>query len=132
MIPCHACGADASTGWIHGFVPSPDNLKMGLCREHDTPDNRKLVKAAWRTLMQREIQAMTDVSGHKAGGSGRLRLDIVFIGGGQVTQECLDCIATPQGTLQVLLPDGTLRFYPLPQIRRYDLRPALTPAAEKA
>ncbi|HEU6436875.1 MAG TPA: hypothetical protein VE028_05440 [Nitratidesulfovibrio sp.] len=132
MIPCHACGADASTGWIHGFVPSPDSLKMGLCREHDTPDNRKLVKAAWRALMQREIQAMTDVSGYKAGGSGRLRLDIAFIGGGQVTQECLDCTATPQGTLQVLLPDGTLRFYPLPQIRRYDLRPALTPAAEKA
>ena len=33
MIPCLACGADASTGWVHGFVPSPDSLKMGLCRE---------------------------------------------------------------------------------------------------
>ncbi len=109
MIPCHVCGADASTGWALGFVPSPDNLKMGLCRAHDTPDNRKLVKTAWRA-----------------------RLDIAFIDGGTVTQDCLECIATPQGTLHVLLPDGTLRFFPLPQIRRYDLRPVPAPAAEKA
>lgn len=131
MIPCHVCGADASTGWALGFVPSPDNLKMGLCRAHDTPDNRKLVKTAWRALMEREIRAMNELSGHKVGAPQRWRLDIAFIDGGTVTQDCLECIATPQGTLQVLLPDGTLRFFPLPQIRRYDLRPVPAPAAEK-
>lgn len=132
MIPCQACGADASTGWIHGLVPSPDSLKMGLCREHDTPDNRKLVKAAWRMLMEREIRTMTDVSGHRAGGSARMRLTVAFVGGGALTLECLDCTPTPQGTLQALLPDGTLRFFPLAHIRSYDVCPMPTPTAGKA
>jgi hypothetical protein len=132
MIPCLACGADASTGWVHGFVPSPDSLKMGLCREHDTPDNRKLVKAAWRALMEREIRAMNEVSGHKAGAPQVWRLEVAFIDGGEVTHDCLDCTPTPHGTLQVLLPDRTLRFFPLAQIRRYDLRPVPAPTAGKA
>lgn len=121
MIPCLACGADASTGWVHGFLPSPDSLKLGLCREHDSPDNRKLVKAAWRSLMEREIRVMNELSGYKAGAPVRWRLDIAFIDGGEVTLECLHCAPTQHGTLQVLLPDRTLRFYPLAQVRRYDL-----------
>ncbi len=136
-VPCYICGADAGQGgWIQGFIPSSSTLKMGLCREHDTPENRQVVTAAWQDLLQREIVRMATLDEHKATPSQLWRLEIAFVDGGSLHLESLGCTSA-QDTLQVILPDKSLRFFPLVHIRQYALRPlspdaAAIPASMKA
>lgn len=121
MVPCHLCGRDAGGGWIHGFVPSPDRLKVGLCLEHDSPDHRRVVKAVWQRLMEREIATLNTCNAHHAGPPRLRRLHVTFVEGGSVTTDCLSCETPDSTTLRVLLPDGTLRFHPLSRIRTWEI-----------
>ena len=131
-IPCAICGADAGQdGWVQGFIPSAGSLKMGLCREHDTPDNRRVVIAAWQKLLQREIANMAALEEHRAASPQVWRLEIDFTDGGSVCLESLGC-TSGKDTLQVILPDKSLRFFPLIHVRHYSLRPLPPEAATKA
>ncbi len=121
MVPCHLCGKDAVGGWIHGFVPSPDRLKVGLCPEHDSPDHRRVVRAVWRRLMEREVATLNTCNAHHAGPPQLRRLHVTFVEGGSVTTDCLSCETPDTNTLRVLLPDGTLRFHPLSRIRTWEI-----------
>lgn len=126
MVPCHLCGKDAVGGWIHGFVPSPDRLKVGLCTEHDTAAHRSVVKSAWRRLMEREVETLTACNEYRAGGPSLWRLRLTFIEGGMAEVTCVSCAPDERGALRSLLPDGTLRFYPLARIKSWEISPCPT------
>lgn len=123
MIPCHVCGKDTTGGWTHGFIPSPDSLKVGLCSKHDSPGERLHAMAAWRKLMEREVADLAVSSAHRAGGPGRWLLRVSFMEGGYAETPCLACEPDGQGALVVHLIDGTLRFFPVSRIRHWDLTP---------
>lgn len=127
MIPCHICGKDAGPGGrIKGFVPAPDSQKLALCPEHDTPENRKKLRADWHLMMLRSIRTATEVTAHQTL-RGKLRfLHIQFTGGGSLNMPCVDAAPTDHGTLKVTTPEGALSFFPMQHIRRYDLSPLET------
>lgn len=122
MIPCHICGKDASTGWTKGFSPAPDNQKLALCAEHDTPKNRLLVSRAWRELHERDISAMTAVARHKAAPALQV-VSVHFTGGGMLSFTCTACTPTAQGTLRIEDADGKQTYIPMQHIREYTIRP---------
>jgi len=120
-VPCYICGTDVGSGWIQGFIPSANAHKLGLCGLHDSPENRQKVVRAWQVLVQAEINRITEAEAYKIGSQERQELEITFIDGGRVLVECLNC-TNAQETLQVVLLDKSLRFYPLNHIRQYALR----------
>lgn len=123
MVPCQVCGKDATGGWIHGFVPSPDSLKVGLCPEHDTQAARRVMKAHWRKLMQREIAAYNTTNEQQHGRVEQQMLALRFVDGGTQEFVCAGCTVQAGVTLQVLLPDGTLRFFPVSRLQQWQLTP---------
>ncbi len=134
MLPCFICGKDASTGWIKGFVPSPDSQKLALCREHDIPENRGKVIHEWFKLMKANYQTLATVEaqrGNRAatGGEGPSGTDpglprlmhIRFVVGGYMSLPCLKYEVTPNGTLEVETPEGRLQSFPLQHVKSYEL-----------
>ena len=123
MIPCQVCGKDASLGWVKGYTPSPDSQKLALCTKHDSPDNRRKLLGLWQEFMLKTIHTATQVAAYQAV-RGHLRLlTIQFTAGGSLSIPCVDATPTEHGTLKVAGPDGTLSFFPMQQIRRYDVSP---------
>ena len=123
MIPCHICGKDASLGWIKGFAPAPDSQKMALCPEHDTEDNRRRLITAWHLFMIRRIQTTTRISAYQATRGNLHLLTVHFSGGGSLSMPCLQVSETKHGTLKAESPEGEISFFPMAQIRKYDLTP---------
>ena len=50
-------------------------------------------------------------------------LSIHFNAGGSLSLPCLEASVTEQNTLKVTAPDGSLSFFPMQHIKRYDLTP---------
>lgn len=124
MIPCHICGKDASTGWIKGFAPAHDSQKMALCAEHNTQDNRLAVAVAWQNMLRRDIALATSLARQRAESEPQV-LSVHFTGGGMLSFTCVDCQATPHGSLRIEAADGSQTFIPLQHVREYVLRPLL-------
>ncbi len=123
MIPCHICGKDASLGWVKGFIPAPDSQKLALCAEHDTEANRAELVKAWHLMMIKGIRTATEVAALQATKGSPQMLTLHFTAGGSLSLPCVSSEITPHGTLKAKGPDGTLSFFPVQQIKRYDLTP---------
>jgi len=123
MLPCAICGKDAAAGWVAGYVPAPDSQKMALCPEHDSLENRRRIYTAWTEAMRQEFATAARVAAYQAARNSLSLLTIYFSSGGSVALPCLACSQTGHNTLQVHNRDGSLSFFPMQQIRRYDLAP---------
>lgn len=123
MIPCHICGKDSGAHWVTGYVPAPDSQKMALCAEHDTPANRKALHLAWYEAMVENIKTATENAAYFATRGALFMLSIHYSAGGSLSLPCLEATVTDHGTLKVTAPDGSLSFFPMRSIRRYDLTP---------
>jgi len=122
MLPCFICGKDAATGWIEGFVPSPDSQKLALCSEHDNAANRLAVSDAWREMIRKNIAEQMAVAKHKAKPIIQTAC-VRFSAGGMLSFLCTACLPTGQGTLRIDHLDGERTFIPMQQVREYSLRP---------
>jgi hypothetical protein len=122
MIPCYICKKDASAGWTTGFAPAPDSQKLALCAEHDTPENRRKVEAAWRELQEKDLAAYAQVTRQKAAPHIQVA-SVRFAGGGMLSFTCTSAEPTPQGTLRIEQADGSQTFIPMQHIINYALRP---------
>lgn len=122
VIPCRVCEQDASTGWVIGFPPAPAGQKMGLCKAHDTPENRALVTKAWQDAQVRGLSRIASAAAHKAG-DDRLSVRVRFTAGGLLEFTCRACFPTDHSTLCLESFDGERTFIPLEQIREYTVRP---------
>lgn len=120
MVNCLICGKDAAQGWITGLPPAPDSQKVGLCQEHDTPDNRVLAEDRWRKIMEQAVEIERESEAlHLAGAPVQpLTLEILFIDGGRIDVLCKS-FHTTDDVLEVTTPENRLIFYPLRHIRRY-------------
>jgi len=123
MIPCHICRHDSETHWVTGYPPAPDSQKMALCKVHDTPENRSALRAAWQQSMLQSIETTTRNTAYFATRSVLFMLSIHYTAGGGLTLPCLDAIITAHNTLKVTAPDGTISFFPMQHIARYNLSP---------
>lgn len=123
MIPCHICGKDSGAHWVAGYIPAPDSQKMALCAKHDTPDNRKKLHGAWSEAMEESIKTATKNAAYFAARNTFFMLSIHFSAGGSLNLPCMEAVTTEQNTLKVIAPDGSLSFFPMQHIKRYDLTP---------
>ena len=130
MIPCLICGKDSGTHYVTGFVPAPDSQKMALCAQHDAPENRRKLHALWQATMEESIRRMTANAAYLVTRSRLRMLTISFSGGGSLSLPCLDCSVTDHNALKVTAPNGSLSFFPMQHIRRYDLHAVFTEQAE--
>ena len=122
MIPCQICGKDSGAHWVTGYIAASDNQKMALCAQHDTPENRKGIHMAWQFAMMKSIESATRNAAYFAMRNTLRMLTIAFSGGGSLSVPCLECEVTEHSALKVTAPDGSLSFFPMQHIRRYDLR----------
>ncbi len=122
MIPCHVCGADASTGWIKGFPPAPDSQKLALCKHHNTAENRALTRADWQKMHTAQIGTVVQVATHKAAPHTQMAI-VYFNGGGMASFACISCAPTPQGTLHIDELNGTQTYIPMQHVRNYAVQP---------
>ena len=129
MIPCQICGKDSGAHWVTGYIPAPDSQKMALCAKHDSPENRKEIRAAWYKTMVQAIKTVTQNAAYFATGGALFMCGIQFSAGGSLSLPCLEAAVTEQNTLKVIAPDGTVSFFPMQHIRRYDLTPMQKPGA---
>jgi hypothetical protein len=125
MIPCHICGDDSGAHWVAGFIPAPDSQKMALCSTHDTPENRNDLRLAWHRAMAEIIKTAAQNAAYFATRGALSMLSIHYVSGGSLCLPCLDAVVTDRNTLKVLAPDGSLSFFPMQHIKRYDLSPLL-------
>ena len=123
MLPCAICGKDAATGWIVGFAPAPDSQKMALCPLHDSPDNRRRILRAWKETIRREMANAARIAAYQAARIPLFLLTIYFSSGGSVSLPSLACEQTDHNTLKVHNQDGSVSFFPMQQVRRYDMAP---------
>ena len=122
MIPCRVCEKDASTGWVKGFAPAPDSLKMALCATHDTPENRALVTKTWHETQVRALSRTISFAAKKAGDAPQM-VQVRFNAGGMLTFTCRACFPTEHKTLCLESLDGARTYIPLEHIREYTVRP---------
>ena len=123
MLPCAICGKDAANGWVAGYVPAPDSQKMALCAAHDSPENRMRLQQAWNEAMRQEFITSARIAAYQAARTSLSLLTIYFSSGGTVSLPCLSCSQTSHNTLKVHNRDGSVSFFPMQQIRRYDVAP---------
>ncbi|SBV93924.1 conserved hypothetical protein [uncultured delta proteobacterium] len=123
MIPCHICGKDSGAHWVTGYIPAPDSQKMALCGTHDTPENRNRLRLAWYTAMVEAIRTATQNAAYFATRGALFMLSIHYSAGGSLNLPCLEAAVTDHNTLKVTAPDGSLSFFPMQHIKRYDLTP---------
>ena len=120
MVKCHICHAPVLAGWVCGIVPAGDTMKLGLCEEHDTPDNRELVRESWAELLQnkvRQSRSLAERETTKRAASYEVR--IRYMDGGLVTVPCRAYDVSKDRQLLVLKQDGEFDFYPLEHIRQF-------------
>ncbi len=122
MILCRVCGKDASTGWVKGHVPAPDSLKMALCSEHDTPENRAAVTKDWHQAQVRALDRRVKLAAEKTGAVPQT-VQVRFSAGGLRSFTCRACFPTEHNTLCLEGLDGARTYIPLDQIREYTVRP---------
>lgn len=123
MIPCQLCGRDSKGHWLVGFIPAPDSQKLALCAEHDTAENRNDIQKLWQQQQVSEIALQGQNRLHFMREAELFMLSIYFTAGGGLTLPCREATITPQNTLKVVSPDGTLDFFPMQQILRYTMTP---------
>lgn len=123
MIPCHICGKDSGAHWVTGYIPAPDSQKMALCAEHDTPANRNEIRMAWYGTMVNTIRTATQTAAYFATRGALFMLSIHYMAGGSLNLPCLEATVTERNTLKVTAPDGSVSFFPMQHIKRYDLTP---------
>lgn len=121
MIPCHVCGKNASPGWVVGFPPAPDSLKMGLCPEHDTESMRETVFSLWQDMLSGRIGAKNTATAPAP--LLDLQVTVLFIAGGSMSFLCEQHTVTSQGTLELQQKNGGSTFIPLHQIKSYTVKP---------
>ena len=129
MIPCHVCGEDSGAYWVTGYVPAPDSQKMALCSKHDTPENRRALHFAWYDAMRNAIKTATQNAAYFTTRGTLFMVHIHFSAGGSLSQPCTSVEITEQNTLKVVAPDGTMSFFPMQHVRRYDVMPMVKEAA---
>lgn len=125
MIPCHICGKDSGAHWVTGYIPAPDSQKMALCAEHDTPANRNDIRLAWHKAMVDTIRTATRNAAYFTTRGALFMLSIHYTAGGSLNLPCLEALVTDRNTLKVTAPDGSLSFFPMQHVKRYDLTPML-------
>ena len=125
MVKCHICSREVFSGWICGIVPAHDRYKLGLCREHDTPENRAEVQGLWENLMRGEMQSALELSRKSAKPVLRLGVRIHFRDGGVKTLSCAAYDVNQDKDLLVLSEQGELTFYPLQHILDFSVREIL-------
>ncbi len=123
MIPCQICGKDSGAHWVTGYIPAPDSLKMALCADHDTPENRRDIRVVWYKAMVENIRNATRNAAYFATRGALFMLTINYTAGGSLSLPCLDASITSHNTLRVTSPDGSLCFFPMQHIKQYDLMP---------
>ncbi|MFW5734261.1 MAG: hypothetical protein ACOCWR_04285 [Oceanidesulfovibrio sp.] len=122
MVPCHVCGKDASAGWIYGIPPAPDRQKIGLCPEHDSMDNRRVVRRQWIRLMEEEAARAMARKPEDAKPAG-FEVEIDFLDGGRRTIQSLGYEVLEQKDLLAISMEGEAIFYPMQHIRAFHARP---------
>ncbi|THB63474.1 MAG: hypothetical protein D6E12_16940 [Desulfovibrio sp.] len=122
MVLCHICGVEVFSGWICGVVPAGDKYKLGLCRDHDTVENRATVQEAWEELLRSEMRSAMDISRQQAKPSPLYEIRILFLGGGTKTVTCTAYDVNKDKDLLVLNEQGELDFYPLQHVRHFTVR----------
>lgn len=132
MIPCHICGKDSGAHWVTGYIPAPDSQKMALCAEHDTPANRNNLRLAWYKAMVETIKTATQNAAYFAARGAMFMVSIHHSAGGSLNLPCLGAEVTEHNTLKVTAPDGSLSFFPMQHIKRYDLTPMVQDAAPES
>jgi hypothetical protein len=100
---------------------------MALCGIHDTPENRSAIHAAWQMSMAQSIETATRNAAYFATRGVLFMLSIYYSAGGSLTLPCLDAVITDYNTLKVTASDGTISFFPMQHITRYDLSPLQYP-----
>ncbi len=125
MVRCEICGTEVLTGWICGVVPASDRLKLGLCPEHDTIENRALVRERWKALLAEELEKAMRRDEQQAKDQPRgYSVTIRYLDGGVVTVPCRGYEVSQERELLILNEDGMLDFYPLQHIRRFTVQEA--------
>ena len=97
MVPCHVCGKDAAAGWVAGFPPAPDSMKLGLCPDHDTEQNRENVFVLWQKLLSDRIDVKRLEESHFT--LQNFQVTVLFLAGGSMSFLCEHHAVTAQGTL---------------------------------
>lgn len=119
MVKCQICGAEVFSGWICGIVPAADKDKLGLCADHDTPENRALVQERWEKFMREQMRSTLEQRRKEEKPVVRYAVRINFLGGGVKTLTCRAYDVNQDKDLLVLNEEGELDFYPLQHIRNF-------------
>ncbi len=122
MVLCHICGKEVFSGWICGVVPADDKLKLGLCSEHDTIENRALVDKAWEELLVEELGKAVRSAPETAARPQGYELTISFLDGGVKVIKTRAYNVSEEQNLLVLNENGAFEFYPLQHIRVFKVR----------
>ena len=124
MVRCQICGKEVFSGWICGVVPADDKFKLGLCQEHDTPENRAMVDKAWEELMVEELgKAVQPAAEAKAKTRARgYEVTVNFLDGGVKILQTRAYNVSEEQDLLVLNENGIFEFYPLQHIRTFKVR----------
>ncbi len=121
MVKCHVCKLSAAGGWICGVPPASDKLKLGLCKEHDTPANRETVLHAWEAMMQQAIDQAMATAREAAKPPVRYELRLYYLDGGVRTFECSAYDVSSDRQLLVTEKDKKVAYHPLEHIRRFEV-----------
>lgn len=122
MVTCHVCGKNAVSGWIYGIPPAPDRQKLGLCPQHDTTENRRIVRRQWIRLMEEEAsRAMARRPGDDKPHGYEVEID--FMDGGRRTIACKAYDVMEKQDLLAITAEDEAVFYPLQHIRTFRVRP---------
>ncbi len=123
MVRCEICGAEVLTGWICGVVPANDRFKLGLCPEHDSIENRALVRERWKDLLTDELRkVMRQGARETESGQVAYAVTIHYLDGGVVKRPCRAYEVSQERELLVLNENGELDFYPLQHIRHFTVQ----------
>lgn len=125
MVRCDVCGKEVLSGWICGVVPADDTHKLGLCPDHDTPEQRADVQEKWERLLHEKLQRTLARERRDAEEKApHLEVTIHYLGGGVQMERCRAYDVNQEGDLLILKEDGLLDFYPLQHIRRFEVKDA--------
>ena len=122
MIPCQVCGKSTSSGWVVGFPPAPDSMKLGLCPIHDSEAMREKMVAQWQKMLEARIGAASGSQNFPTLVAEKL-VTVTFINGSKLSFFCTECSPTDHDTLRLEEKGGTCTFIPMSQVRGYSVRP---------
>lgn len=120
MVNCHVCGREVISGWICGVIPAHDKYKLGLCPEHDNPENRAVVELEWEELLQGELASTMAELRVQSEAPTAYEVRILFLDGGAKILRCHRFEVTGDQDLLLVEADGKTVFYPLQHIRSFE------------